>query len=113
LTIPPTLGPDCKLLEKACKKLERFAEPPVPPKSATRLSKLDCSELSALPVAVEESAEVLDNDCTRLLMSEISCEPGPEVPEEEPEEDSAAAADDVELVCDADWSAAIRLCMKA
>ncbi len=47
------------MFEKACKKLERFAEPPVLPKSATRLLKLDCRELSALPVVVEEVEEFL------------------------------------------------------
>ncbi len=65
----------------------------MPPKSATSLSKLDCSELSALPAAVEESPDVLDNEWTRPLRSDTGCEPGLEVPDEETELVSATRSE--------------------
>jgi hypothetical protein len=111
LTRLPTVGPDCKLEEKACRKLVRLVEPPVPPKSVTSVLKLDCRLLSAL-FGLEESPDELASDWTKLLTSLTSCEAG--LPEhEELEELDVAVPESVELESDCALSAAIRLCMNA
>jgi hypothetical protein len=54
---------DCRLLAKDCRNSERLVELPVPPRSATRLLKLVCSELSAEEVALV------------LVLEEVELEP--------------------------------------
>jgi len=79
----PNDDPDCSLLAKDCRKLVKLVAPPVPPRSATKVSKLDCKALSAwvafvasvVPaVAVDELAL---SDEIRLCTSAANPLPGP------------------------------------
>jgi len=70
----PTGDADCRLEENSCKKLVRLVVPALPPKSATRVLKLDCSELS-VPDDVDVAVELLDRDCIKLFTSATNPEP--------------------------------------
>jgi len=48
----PVAEVPCRLLAKACRKLVRDADPLLPPRALTRLSKLVCSVASAELAAV-------------------------------------------------------------
>lgn len=115
---------DARFVAKDCKKLVRLAALPVPPRSATRLSKLVCRELSAEVVEEVESAELVESvelveplvsDAIRLCTS--AAKP---VPELELVPDAALQlVSESELVVPSvplefDWacSAAISVCMK-
>jgi hypothetical protein len=76
-TSPPRAGADCIWVENSCRKLLRPDEPPVIPKSAASVSKLDCRVLVELELAVllassaleVESVDPLESDWLRLLIS--------------------------------------------
>jgi hypothetical protein len=110
----------CMLLENACRKLERLAAPPLPPKSVINVLKLVCNELSAVVVplaavlmplaaAAVELVEVPEMDWIKLLTSAENCELlGP------PQRLAASVLDAALVVvsCDCDLRAAMRLCKK-
>jgi hypothetical protein len=113
----PKEDPDCRLLAKDFRKLARLVSPPVPPRSATRVLKLVCKELSAesvvlvesvVAVVADEPVDSLVRDEIRLCMSATNplLEPAPEIAP-----DAAALLPEL-LLSDCALSAAIKLCMK-
>jgi hypothetical protein len=99
---PPGAGVDWIWLENSCRKLARPVEPPVIPKSAARVSKLDCKLLEVVaplePSALAAGSDAVESDSLRLPISLANCETG---------------LTDVEEPSDWLLSDAIKLCMKA
>jgi len=117
----PNDEPDCRLLAKDCRKFARLVSLPFPPRSAIKLLKLVCKELSA-DATVLVVSEAVDVDVDEALDPVVRAEIRPcrsaanpllePAPEAAPEGSTLWFVPLELLLSDCALSAAIKFCMK-